>query len=511
MKRLIQTLSLVLLFVLCLTVSPRNGYTANAGVVSGENPLQGLELDLVYLDALTAMLKMNNVMLKQMPITADAKWPDELETPDMDKAIKEAYSEWLDKEMKRNFSFFLYYGDMSLNDLASFKNMAERPVIEGVQLLVENILHQRKVLSYKPDGCGSPAICGDTKISKKACSKLIKSRRKSCGSFDKPLEDQIFNAFMKKKGMIWVDEAVNRKCLRTVKTVSKKGNSFESAFTSLLDPGLVAQYESAQKEVNVQAKETMKLKQAVANLEMKKQKLEDANDADETRIGLLTGKKSLSLGSLFGSSEPTPEEIKEQEAVAKMSLKAKDAEVAKRQAAIAEREARIKKLKVAIKPLDKKLDKQEDILDDAVDAYQEFMEKAEDMIVVNDKDSVLLARKMLTVAEAAYSNMTVAVTTLPAVMGKCGVDICYIGTAAPQMSMLPQTLAIETINVTGKSKKAAMAMAKKRIKLTLERSVMLIPTLFNIASQVYTQYELTDPKIEYLEKVIDAGEDLFKK
>ncbi|WP_319759134.1 hypothetical protein [Maridesulfovibrio sp.] len=508
MKKNIQALSLSLLLVFCLTLTPSMGHASD--VVAGENPLQGLELDLVFLDALTAMLKMNNVMLNQMPITADAKWIDELEKPDMDKATEKAYSDWLEKETKRNFSFFSYYGDMSISDLISFKKMGERPVIEGAQYMIESILHQRKVMSYKPDGCDSPAILGKKKISSKACSKLISSRRQACRVFNRPIEEQIFNAFMKKKGMIWVDEAVNRRCLRTVKTKSKKGNSFESAFISLLDPSLVNRYKKTQKEVDYQAKETMKIKQAIATLEMKKQKLEDANDVDEKRIGLLTGKISFGFGDIFGSSEPTPEEIKEQQAIAKMPQKKKDAEVAKRNAAVAKREAKIANLDAAFKPLEEKLDKQEDMFDDAVDAYQGFMEEAEETIVVNNKNSVLLAQKMLTVANAAYDNMGKAVSCLPVVMGKCALDICYLGSAAPQMAALPQTLAIETIQVTGKSKREALKIAKKRIKLTLERSIMLIPNLFNTASQIYTQYELTDPKIDYLEKVVDAGEDLIK-
>lgn len=477
--------------------------------VTGENPLQGLELDLAFMDAMLAMLQTNHMMLDQMTIDANAKWPSMLTMPDMEKETESAYNEWLDAQMKRDFSFFLYYGDVSINDFLSIKGFTERPIIEGVQLLTERILHQRQILDYRPDGCESPAIFGESEASKALCAKIIKNNRKRCASFNQPLEDQIFKAFMAKKGLLWADEDVNRRCLRTVTTKNKKGTNFETAFRSLLDPSLVMRYDDKQKEVTRQGRELSKLKHKLAELEMKETKVKDKRSAEKSRQNLLMGKSNLSIGRLFGS-KPSAEEIKQQEEIAKMSQKAKDAEIKMLQASIESADKKLPLLKAEIKAQDEKVDAQEELFDQAVDAYELLLEEAEETIVVNNKNSVKLAKNLLEVGDVAYNNMGTAVAAIPLVLGKCGVDVCYLGTAGPQLANLPRTLAAEMFLKLGcKSQEEALKLAEKRVKLTLERSVMLVPNLFNTASVVYTQYKLTNPKIDYLEKVVDAGEDLL--
>ncbi len=221
---------------------------ANQGGMAAENPLQGLELDLTYMDIMAAMLRTNHLMLNQK-ISPEANWPANMTLGDP----SDQYDELLENELKRHFSCFLYYGDMSIADLMSFKKAAERPIIEAVQSVSKHVVHQRMALAN--------AHVGSDDL------------QEVCFEFVQPLEEVIYTNLVAKDSGSWISCQVEVDCLRSVEAHWKSYAKFEEAFEALLDESIVDEYKATQSEIARQNELLAKQKQEKSQLELELEKV----------------------------------------------------------------------------------------------------------------------------------------------------------------------------------------------------------------------------------------------
>ncbi len=397
-----------------------NAAVKGNNVSVGENPLQGLELDLAFMDVTAGMLRTNHILLN-MPISRNATWPSKL--PLEGKSDK--YKDAMDDELANNFSFFKYYGEMSWSDLSSMNSAKERPIIEAGEYIARNIMHQRNVIV-------EDELENDSK----------------CTEFTRPLEDVILHNVIKNEGKSWIQSSVSSECLRDVQARGKLYSGFEEAFVSLLDAGYVGKYKDARNEYRVQSEKLSDLKLKKKRLEKEKETSQDSENS---------------------------------------------------------REGKIKDLKNKIQAVEKDIAVQEKKRDNAQQAYKDLLERAQKSIVVTP-EKVELAKNIYEVVEIVESNLSKATGAIPAVMGKAVWDVSYMAKNAGNLQKVIPVFVSEAQSKLGVSNKAkATEIATKRLELITSRSVTFLPDLVNISCAAYQQYDLYEPKVSYLEKLIEEG------
>ena len=83
-------------------------------VTKAVNPAMELEMDLVFLDEIAAMTKLNQLLLERMPVSIEDPWPELLnqyseDPPEKEEKAKEKYDECLLELLKTDFYFFKFY------------------------------------------------------------------------------------------------------------------------------------------------------------------------------------------------------------------------------------------------------------------------------------------------------------------------------------------------------------------------------------------------------------------
>ncbi|WP_462324930.1 hypothetical protein [Desulfoplanes sp.] len=385
-----------------------------------ENPLRGVELDLAYIDIMASTLRTNHLFLN-MPLSAQTTWPEEL---DADTVDTDDYDEELERELAENFSFFEYYGDMSYSDFFSAKAAADRALIETIEYTSLNLMHQRRVIKYEK----------------------AEQKQPICTELCEPLEVVILDNFVNGDGVCWISSPVGCNCLRRIKAEGKLYNDFEEAFVSLLDERLVRGYEEAENEYQNQVSKRSKLELEQKELELKLEKLKDAQSG-----------------------------LQEQKNI----------------------ESELAALDINIKKCDARVD-------NALMAYEELLEKAQGMVVITP-DKVKLAEKMYHVADAVSDNLSKAVVSIPAVTGKAVVDAMYLTSHLGQFPQIAKVMAMEVTQKAQAENKDPMEIAQKRLELIGSRGVHFIPDIITISSEVYAQYNLYNPKKDYLAKLVEEG------
>ena len=111
MKKIFCIISVLFLSTGCLkAIEQATGIELSKAV----NPAMELEMDLVFLDEIAAMTKLNQLLLERMPVSMEDPWPEMLnqysqETPKNEEAAREKYDECLLKLLKDDFYFFRFY------------------------------------------------------------------------------------------------------------------------------------------------------------------------------------------------------------------------------------------------------------------------------------------------------------------------------------------------------------------------------------------------------------------
>ncbi|XPV75558.1 MAG: hypothetical protein ACNI27_13060 [Desulfovibrio sp.] len=465
------------------------------------NPLMGLELDLTYIDAMSSMLKVNNIMLNQMILSDDCRWPSRLKLEK--REVDDPYNIWIQKQIGKEFSFYKYYGAGKISELFSINGIGQRIMIEISKQTLKRLVHQRKVLDYRPDGCGSPAIYGEACVSDAKCKQYERDRKGVCGYFDKPLEDQILESLVQGKSLAWVDRGIRSKCLTPVKGTKNVRKNFQDAFESLLNPKLIRRYKKSRKEYEVQKKKEADIAYEIAQLEAKQAKAEVLIELDEIEADYVNGKE-VSLD--FWDGEESPNKKAKFEKYSKFSEEQK----AKKLKALDENtkklEAEIKKREPVIDAYEVKLAAQEVKTEAVYDAYELLLEEATKQIVV-DKKTQPLVKNMLLVSETIENNLWIALGSLGPVLTKCSFDTSYALSHAAELPFVAMIMARETAAQNpGMTPTQLLKPAKKRVSLIMSRALKLIPNTFVIGYEAYGQYDLIGPQVDYLEAVLEGFE-----
>ncbi|MFW5836585.1 MAG: hypothetical protein ACOCVM_01150 [Desulfovibrionaceae bacterium] len=212
-----------------------------------DNPLKGVELDLAFADVMASMLRANDLLVNRVTISQDDEWPARLPLPEED----EAYEEWLEQRLAEDFSFFLYYGDVSFTDLLSINGLMQRPIIEAAQAVATRLEHQMEVISYLPQGCDGPVPAGAEAPRASYCQRLKDNRIGECPFFDEPLELQLNEYMLQGDIDSWVETPVKDKCLvRSKAVMGSVFNNFNRAFRSLLPQHLLQDYKQAEERID---------------------------------------------------------------------------------------------------------------------------------------------------------------------------------------------------------------------------------------------------------------------
>ena len=267
-----------------------------------------------------------------------------------------------------------------------------------------------------------------------------------CTELCEPLEVVILDNFVNGDGVCWISSSVGCNCLRRIKAEGKLYNNFEEAFVSLLDESLVRGYEKAEHEYQDQVAKRSKLELQQKELELQLEELKD------------------------GQSDPQKQ----------------------------------KNIASELAALDVNIEKCDARVENALLAYEALLEKAQSMVVITP-EKVKLAEKMYHVANAVSDNLSKAVVSIPAVTGKSVVDAMYLARHAGQFPQIAKVMAMEVRQKAQAENKDPMEIAQKRLELIGTRGVHFIPDIITISSEVYAQYNLYNPKKDYLAKLVEEG------
>ena len=125
------------------------------GFSKKSSPVKQINMDYTFLDMMTAMLRVNHIMLNRMQVSADAEWVGKLKYPEEGTNIEE-YEKYLNKQMQKDFIYFKQYSDFQITDLASLGKMKDRALTETMEKLALRIEHQKGVINKVPFGCSAP-------------------------------------------------------------------------------------------------------------------------------------------------------------------------------------------------------------------------------------------------------------------------------------------------------------------------------------------------------------------
>ena len=138
------------------------------------NPVMEIEMDMVFIDELAAITKLNQIILDRMPISLEDPWPvllnDYLKTSSArETAGRKAYDDCLTKSLGEDFSFYqTYKAGLYLNLLTSGRGgwqgllagaiivSRDMLMLEGAKEMGRRYEHAKWAISYYPLGCKCP-------------------------------------------------------------------------------------------------------------------------------------------------------------------------------------------------------------------------------------------------------------------------------------------------------------------------------------------------------------------
>ncbi len=244
----------------------------------GKNPFIEAEIDLVLVDELAGIVKLNQIMLERMPISYEDPWPDLLndyyqKVSSKERERKNKYDKCLERLLKKDFSFFrLYNPDAYLAYIVAQKNIlgaiGSRAFVEGVKILGREFEHTKSVLSYVPFGCECAYFRDKYReLTPKSRECRIVKRDpiyRKCEFFNKPT-DILLTKYISQPGGVkhWADLPVELVCFRPVR--GEHLGTFKDVFYSLLDPSVRAQIRRIDDELMVDRAELESIKAQLKN------------------------------------------------------------------------------------------------------------------------------------------------------------------------------------------------------------------------------------------------------
>jgi hypothetical protein len=308
------------------------------GLSKNTNPVMEIEIDLVFLDELAAITKLNQIILERMPISLDDPWPvllnDYSEAPlGREKEARKAYDVCLTKLLSDDFFFYktfkpgLYFNLLSSGRSGIQALLASAIVVSRDMLIVEaakemgrRYEHAKWVISYYPLGCKCRFYSQrfeNFRPETAICSSI--SKISDCPFFSKPTEELLYQYLFDPDGLKgWEELRTRPECLRVVEGISlgeRAGN--ESAFKKViytLFPEYIrdhvekvdAELEMAQSELK-SIQERLKADDLSEDERLGYEKME--NGLEETIDNLIASQNKL-YDQAISTVEFTPEKIR---------------------------------------------------------------------------------------------------------------------------------------------------------------------------------------------------------
>ncbi len=235
-----------------------------------KNPLIEAEIDLTLVDELSAMIKINQMLLDRLPVSPEDPWPDLLndyyqggKLSKKQKKQRERYNDCLRRLLKKDFSFYdLYDANAYAISILSTGNfiysamgaIGSRMFIKGCENLGIEFEHAKTVISYVPFCCEcryfKPSYC-DLYPGSSLCNRIKNyPQYRKCDFFNKPVEDVLTKYLFEKGGVKhWADLPIDLSCFRTVK--GEQWGTFKDVFYSILPPSVRMQIERVDSELMV--------------------------------------------------------------------------------------------------------------------------------------------------------------------------------------------------------------------------------------------------------------------
>jgi len=234
-----------------------------------KNPLIEAEIDLTLVDEVSAMIKVNEILLDRLPISYEDPWPELLndyqktKLNKKQKKAKKRYNDCLRKLLKKDFSFYdLYDANAYAVSILSTGNfwssalgaLGSRLFIEGSENLGIEFEHAKSVISYVPFCCQckyfKPSYC-DLSPGASICKKIRSyPEYRKCTFFNRPVEDMLSKYLFSAGGIKhWADLPIDLSCFRAVK--GEQLGTFKDVFYSILPPSIRMKIERVDSELMV--------------------------------------------------------------------------------------------------------------------------------------------------------------------------------------------------------------------------------------------------------------------
>ncbi|MBW2707836.1 MAG: hypothetical protein JRD04_00890 [Deltaproteobacteria bacterium] len=255
MKKIICLLLTLFLFSGCMKVIEN---ATGINLSKHTNPVMEIEMDLVFLDELAAITKLNQIILDRMPISLEDPWPvllnDYSQTPpETEEAARKKYDACLTRLLSDDFFFYKTYkvgvyinlltsGRGGIQALLAGGIIAARDllIIEGAKEMGRRYEHAKWVISYYPLGCKCRFYSRrfeSLQPGSRVCRQLRK--RRDCPFFSKPTEEMLYQYLFNQGGLeTWEELEIKPECLRVVEGMAlgeRSGNesSFRKVFYTL--------------------------------------------------------------------------------------------------------------------------------------------------------------------------------------------------------------------------------------------------------------------------------------
>ena len=291
----------LLLLTGCASTMMMTGLSANimGGKNAVKNPFIEADLDALFIDEISAIIKLNQLVLERVPISYEDPWPELLNDyrqPVKDQTQwqkKKAYDACLNRLLKKDFSFYDFYNLQAYLDYISvvsnnlmtglLGSLESGAFIEAAKELGREYEHAKLVLGYIPFGCKCAYFRqGYTDLTPKhpVCRHIKVNPQ--CDFFNKPTDVMLAYYFFHKGGIkAWADLKIPANCFRVVE--GEQLGTFKEVFYSLLPADRREQMERVDEELTI----------LEAELESIKARLKDKNLSKEKRIALERKKREL--------------------------------------------------------------------------------------------------------------------------------------------------------------------------------------------------------------------------
>lgn len=445
-----------------------------------KNPFKGLEISFGGAELILASLKQNRIMLTRMEVSTEARWMQNIALPAEGTGTSaemqgqnrhRVYVNLLESQLRQNFSAVDYYGDVDVQSLmgnvlsgdlfAIGAEVADTTIMQMMLGLGENLMHQRRIIDYMPEGFDKRDYHNYCTIDpvrfQSYCEDISRALASRCDYFDKPLEVTLFD-YMAEPNRVagYMDTPVDTACLARAESV--QGRYFanvEEALKSLVPHHHAQRIETMQLQMQGMLTEQAEVQQRIARTQQLLAERGDAMAAEERTMHT---------------------------------------------ARLDEGEARLEQL-------EDRVEQQELVLADA------FATASQQVRIT--PENVELAGRLLPVLQAVEDNSERAVGGITLILAKAALDIPLLVSAVGTMGnaegvqQVASAMAHEAV-AAGRCASPSLCMGQMtdRLHRMVQKAPLFIANVAAIYATALRQMHWVAPRIEFLQGMVEAGRDL---